>query len=355
MIEELVYTSVPKGLKPDTSGFCVVAETEGLAPNLSNAMKQLSGYRHTFDGKQKALNPVSCLHIISRVGGIERHIVSRIADCGADYSGRTNLIAHHWAFSEHNDLIPCGPATILSQPNLFRTVWNEPPHKLQKRGLPPNLSVSPKKCTAWERQLGDAGWGGIVAERAEKGDPISLIFEPGTDVLPLLAEAFALLPQSIRWKITFSTFFMKPQEPPGANKVQIKCILAGSDEEAFARLTPNTLVIDLRQRRNDVPAGKYVGVARNGAMKPQSKPKEFETPSPIREPLSQPQSVAASVENDSREVYELEPIAPPTNVAARPQRQRPSISSKTKGKKKQTRSLTKTVALLILALTILGI
>ncbi|MDR3199745.1 MAG: hypothetical protein LBU34_17910, partial [Planctomycetaceae bacterium] len=130
----------------------------------------------------------------------------------------------------------------------------------------PNPVVSAQKCTAWEQILGDAGWGGVLAERAENGDPVSLIFEPGMNILPLLAESFALLPPNIRWKLTFSTFFMKSQEPPGANKVQIKCILAGTDEEAFARLTPNTLVLDLRLRPTTLPVGKYVEVARTGVV-----------------------------------------------------------------------------------------
>ncbi|MDR0336825.1 MAG: hypothetical protein LBI18_07025 [Planctomycetaceae bacterium] len=267
MIQEQVSTSSLRCLDGN-SGFGVVAQTSGMALNVSRDVSMLSGYKHYFPAGDTR-NPVVFMHVVRRSGGMDRHIVSRVADCGNDYSGRTNRIAHH-VIIEELDLprLSCGPATILSQPNLFLTQWNDKAQELPLRQVLPNPEIYVQKCTVWEQLYGDAGWGGVVAERIEKGDPISVIFDPGKNILPLIAEAFTLLPPSVRWKTTFSTFFMKSQEPPSTNKIQIKCIVASSDEMMFVRLTPNTLLIDLRKKATEIPNGKYVELARTGSPKP---------------------------------------------------------------------------------------
>jgi hypothetical protein len=289
MIQEQISTSSPKCLDGN-SGFGIVAQTSGMAPNVARDVSMLSGYTHQFAAGDNR-NPVVFLHVVRRTGGTNRHIISRVADCGNDYSGRTNRIAHHWIIEESDVLqLSCGPTAILSLPEIFRTQWNEKPQELPRDQRLPNPPISAQKCVAWEQLLGDAGWGGILAERAEKGDPVSLIFEPDMKLLPLLAESFALLPPNIRWKLTFSTFFMKSQEPPGTNKVQIKCILAGTDEEAFARLTPNTFVLDLRLHPADIPVGKYVEVARTGMISQQILLPPQQLPITEQQPQSQNQN-----------------------------------------------------------------
>jgi hypothetical protein len=39
----------------------------------------------------------------------------------------------------------------------------------------------------------------------DPGRPVYVLFDPGFDPLPLLAEALALLPADRRWDVTFST------------------------------------------------------------------------------------------------------------------------------------------------------
>ena len=263
MIQEQISTSSPRCLNGN-AGFGVVAQTSGMAPHLARDAGALSGYSHLFSAGD-AKNPVAFLHAIRRTGGVDRHILSRVADCGNDYTGRSNRIGHHWIVEE-DDIrsLPGGPAAITSQHNLFCTAWKEKSLELPRGKQLPNPQVNAGICRTWQQRLGDAGWGGVVAERIEKGDPISIIFEPGMDVLPLLAEVFTLLPPSVRWRTTFSTYYMKSQEPPNSPKIQIKCIVAGSDEMAFARLIPDTLLIDLRRLPKDQPSGKYVEFARTG-------------------------------------------------------------------------------------------
>ncbi|MDR1270945.1 MAG: hypothetical protein LBK82_15630 [Planctomycetaceae bacterium] len=268
MIQEQISTSSQRCLDGNT-GFGVVAQTVGMALNVSRDVSMLSGYSHYFPAGD-VRNPVVFMHVIRRAGGMDRHIVSRVADCGNDYSGRTNRIAHHLIIEELDlPQLTCGPAMILSQQNLFQTKWNEKSRELPLGKTLPNPEITVQKCFTWELFCGDAGWGGVVAERIERGDPISLIFDPtGKNILPLIDEVFRLLPSNARWKTTFSTFFMKSQEPPRANKIQIKCIVANSDEMMYAKLTPNTLLIDLRKKITETPTGKYVDIARNGATKP---------------------------------------------------------------------------------------
>jgi uncharacterized protein HemX len=268
MIQEQISTSFSRCLDGN-AGFGVVAQTTGMAPNVSRDVSLLSGYMHCFSAGDER-NPVVFLHAVRRAGGMDRHIVSRIADCGNDYTGRTNRIAHHLIIEE-SDLqqLPCGAAAILSQQELFRTQWNEKPQELPRGLKLPNPTVHVQKCVTWERFLSDAGWAGVVAERVENGDPVSLIFEPvGNNILPLISEVLTLLPTAVRWRSTFSTFFMKSQEPPGANKIQIKCIVANSDEMMFAKLSAKTLLIDLRKKTTEKPTGKYVDLARNGNVTP---------------------------------------------------------------------------------------
>ena len=273
MIQELISTSVPRNLSGNP-GFGIVAQTRGMPPNVGLAVDPLSGYTH-IAAAGSGKNPVAYLHAIRRIGGTSLHIVSRVADCGNDYSGRTNRIAHHWIIEEGyvRNLLG-GPADLAAQ-NIFCVNWNDKPTELP----PKNLrfpDVAPEKCIHWERMTGDAGWGGIVAEHAEKGAPISIIFTPeqhsGDTLRSLIGEVLALLPALARWRVTFSTYYMRSQET-SSDRIQIKCFLASSVETQFAQQLPNTLLIDLRQRLTPPPAGKYVELAR-GAVKQPTPPKE---------------------------------------------------------------------------------
>ena len=68
-----------------------------------------------------------------------------------------------------------------------------------------------------------------VAETASAGAsrPAVIVFRPGVDPLPLLAESLALLPPEIRWNVSFCTYFNKL--PPGID-CQWRCVLEGSPE-----------------------------------------------------------------------------------------------------------------------------
>ena len=241
MIHELVFTSVPEGLRPGSQGFCTVAHSLGIPSNLAMRLETFSAYRHLFQppSPNAAYNPVMCMHLTLNLGGKRYHVLSRVADAGLDYTQRTNKIGHHFLF-EDDDCSEPGPAPLFFVPSLFLDAWKRRPGILPTRAAFPSVELSPL-AGAWERLGFDRGWANAVAETALTEQPVSVLFEPGTDVLPLFAEAAARLPIDQRWRITFSSYYNKL--PPGVS-CQWKGIVLGSPEAAEAG-TGDALVLDL--------------------------------------------------------------------------------------------------------------
>jgi len=281
MIHELVYTSVPEGLKPGNQGFCTVAHTVGIPSNLALRLETFSAYRHLFQppSSKVSRNPVMAMHLTLNLGAKRYHILSRVADAGLDYTQRTNKIAHHF-LCEDRDCPNIGPAALFSIPNLFLTEWNRRPGLLPARTAFPMIDVPPLSG-AWERLGGDRAWANVVAETVLTERPVSILFEPGTDVLPLFVEAIARLPAEYRWRVTFSSYYNKL--PPGVT-CQWKGIVHDSPEAQTAD-AGDALVINLSR-----PLGKAPPITRT-----------FETSKPA------PPSVETKVHSDSEGsgVYEL--------------------------------------------------
>jgi len=264
--QELIYTSAPQGLKPGSRGFCTVAATQGMAPNLTDRLESLSGYRHIYapQDAQARLNPVAYSHVRLTVGPRRYHVLSRIADAGLDYSQRTNKLAHHVVL-EVAELVPAGPAALLGVPGFLETRWNNEVRVLPAGRRVPAIASRPAVCTAWQRQTGDAGWGGVMAETAvEKAHrTVYVIFRPGMDLLPLLAEALAMVPGDVRWEVSFSTYFTRM---PAGVDCQWRCVVEGSLEAAAIVRSTQTLVIDLTRPLGQAPGSPYVEAARTGAV-----------------------------------------------------------------------------------------
>lgn len=244
MAQELIYTSFPKGVKPGVSGFCTVAVSPDLAPNMISRLEGLSGYRHLYmPGTPEAdLNPPNWSHVVISVGNAESHVVYRVADAGLDYTGRSNKLAH-FIVLDKNDLAPCGPAAMLTTPGLIDVAFDQQVGtRAFNRPIPRQL-VSPRPCLAWRQAAGDAGWAGELAQTAWTGKYACIVYKPGMNVLALIQEAMALLPPERRWKTTFSTYYSKL--PMGID-CQWRCVVAGTPEAAQAIAEVGAgLVIDL--------------------------------------------------------------------------------------------------------------
>ena len=266
MAQELIYTSFPKGVKPGVSGFCTVAVSPNMAPNLISRLEGLSGYRHLFmPGTPEAdLNPPNWSHVVINVGNTELHVIYRVADAGLDYTGRSNKLAH-FIVLDKNDQAPCGPAAMLTTPGLIDLTFDQQVGTRAFTRQIPRQLVSPRPCLAWRQAAGDPGWAGELAQTAWTGKYACIVYKPGMNVLALIQEAMALLPLERRWKTTFSTYYSKL--PTGID-CQWRCVAAGTPEAAQAIAEVGSgLVIDLSNGAlapaADSPA---VAAARAGRM-----------------------------------------------------------------------------------------
>ncbi|RME74168.1 MAG: hypothetical protein D6776_05755, partial [Planctomycetota bacterium] len=211
MALELLYTSAPRGLRPGTSGFCTVLRSRGLSEALQRRLEALSGYRPLEGGPT---SPAAHAHWRLRVGGRVLDVLSRVAPCGVDHSGRENKLAHHLLLEPH-ERAAAGPAWLLRDGRWLRTRWDGTVGECEPVRDLPQGDQEPRRCENWERACGDAGWAGALADRflRDGSKPVWLLYEPGLDVLALVDEALALLPPDRRWEVGFHTFF--DTLPPG--------------------------------------------------------------------------------------------------------------------------------------------
>ncbi len=264
MAQELIYTSFPKGVKPGANGFCTVAVSPDMAPNLISRLEGLSGYRHLYmpGTPEAAFNPPNWSHIVINVGNTGSHVIYRVADAGLDYTGRSNKLAH-FIVLDKSDLALCGPAAMLTTPGLIDLKFDQQVGTRPFTRPIPRIQVNPRSCLTWRDVAGDAGWAGELAQTAWTGRYACIVYKPGMNVLALIQEAMALLPHDRRWKTTFSTYYSKL--PTGID-CQWRCVAAGTPEAAQAIAEVGSgLVIDLSNGAlAQAPESPAVMAARTG-------------------------------------------------------------------------------------------
>ena len=242
MIEELIFTSSERGLQIGKSGFCTVASTPKMASNLTRMLESLSGYRHLFTpgSPEASKNPVVYSFLQVKVGGEQKFVMSRVADAGIDYSGRSNKLAHHISLPEKSEKAG-SPTRLLLDKQYFCSHWDGDPKQLRPRPLL-NKASAPGPCKFWEKVTGDAGWAGELINACQTGKIIYLIIQPSTPTAALLHEALSLLPRQKQWQTTFSSFYRRL--PPNV-QCQIRCVMVDSPEIEMTRQSQNNIVWDL--------------------------------------------------------------------------------------------------------------
>lgn len=268
MVEEIVYTSAEKGLKQGSRGFCTVVSTAGMSLALAERLESMSGYRHAFPlhDPQASMNPVCFSHLTTRLAGKTLHVISRVADAGQDYTGRSNKLAHHLVIDNVASM-PAGPARLMAEPGVIVEQWdgnvrNIPPRELRCAPLPASVPL-----VAWQSLTGDEGWAGSVAEQLlQNPAPVSIIFKPGTDTLTLVREVLDLVPAPQRWNVTFSTYFTRLLA--GA-ECQLRFVLNDTPEATSLRNDARARVIDLTSSLPAATGGTLVAMARKGQLTPQ--------------------------------------------------------------------------------------
>ena len=267
MVQEIIYTSAQAGLKKGSRGFCTVVSTAGMGANLAERLESMSGYRHAFalHDPNVGLNPVNYAHVITRLAGQKLNVLSRVADAGQDYSGRTNKLAHHIVIDDLTAL-PSGPARVLADDTAFVRDWDgtvatRPPRNLVNPKTPETIQLS-----AWKTAAGDEGWAGFVAEKLLKSRaPIHVIFSAGTDTLALLMDVLDLIPAPSRWTVTFSTYFTRLQ---AGTECQLRFLLDGTNESTSLRNDARAEIVDLAGTLPPATGGALVEAARRGGVHP---------------------------------------------------------------------------------------
>lgn len=269
MIEEVINTSAPRGLSAGSRGFCVVAATQGMSNALIERVESLSGYRYYFDstGSQSLLNRPCFSHLLLKGAGGNRSLLSRIAPAPADYSGRTNRLAHH-IIVPIDERPPAGPALTASTPGVFTTQWTGDPRTLApNRRLPITAPQNAAPCHAWEKATGDAGWAGRLLELIDPvlAKPVFIICPNDVDPLILMTEVCNLLPPESRWQVTFSTCYGGDLGPDTV--CQFRFLPATPDAVRIALAAFGAIVLDLVALRSEAaPSSAAAAAARLGEL-----------------------------------------------------------------------------------------
>lgn len=202
-MEQLIYTSAPRLLDAGKSGFGTIARGRDIPRALVNYLERIS----TFD---RAAGVDSLLYYtVFSAAGLRFHIFSRVQDCGADYTGRTNHVAHHFiaeeGSAEYAALSAGTPAgTMLALQAQWCKRWDDAPRWLESTPLPTSLPKGEK--FAWTRMTDNqenAGW--LCAEEYHQG--ATLVFDceiSAEQALGLLHDAYLRRPDH-GWGIGFCT------------------------------------------------------------------------------------------------------------------------------------------------------
>ncbi|MFO1004648.1 MAG: hypothetical protein U0929_01715 [Planctomycetaceae bacterium] len=260
MSHEILYTSAPKLLKAGVSGYGTVISTRGISSHLAEKLEGLSGYRWAFEqGDSKArLNPVCHSHVIITVAGQRYHVLSRVSDYGADYSGRSNK-THHVALSA-TELTAGGPAWLLKSTGFCESTWDQQTRVIETGRQPTRSVRSSADYSSWKSATGDAGWAERQRLRCRK-NAVHVIFPLGMDTLSLVEEALNLLPHRERWKVSFSTYY---NSLPASIDCLWRFVLDGTPEAANLRRQPHQTVIDLCSKLGLPAGGELIERAREG-------------------------------------------------------------------------------------------
>jgi len=236
---------------------------------MAQRLESLGGYRSIFEvGSPNAgRNPPALAHWRVPIGGQIHNVLSSVCFAGADYQGRFNKLAHHVVVEPH-ELTSAGPAWIMMpEQSVMVRKWTGQPRRLKPERIQIPKGDNPLRvCHAWAELYGDAGWAGMLAQAfvLNADRPAYIIYEPGMNMLPLINEAICLLPERMRWSVTFNTYF---DVLPAGLDCTWRCCAAGSKAAEMANsYATSGIVIDLTSPSLEQPPSEnaYVQMARTG-------------------------------------------------------------------------------------------
>jgi hypothetical protein len=257
------------------------------------ALEQLAAYRHVHP-QGSGRNPVIYAYRCVRGDAGVLNVLGRTLDAGNDFSNRSNKLAHLIVVdpAEATALRGSSPAAVLAAiEGRLASVWQGGPEERSTPVALPGPAVQAMACRRWHNVKGDAGWGGLLAQRAMRGQA-SLVIAPDCSptwcrtLLELFHEVLALIPADSRWRTTFETTVIGPSSS------LLRGTYAGSPESAAGHA--GLLVVDLSQRAPlpaNVAADEFITLAREG-------PKQVAGQRPPRMPGGPPTPASAGMDFD---------------------------------------------------------
>ena len=213
MAWQLIYTSAPRLLEAGRSGFGSVARHRQISPLLVSAVERASQF-----SRQPGMDPARVIysHRIIPISGARFHVLSCTRDAGADYTGRTNHIAHH-VIAEAREVAKlrsqaASPADVLlTIPWTAR--WDEPPRFLEPDEELDLADYAPRTSADGEHWAAATGkpehaWL-LAAGEASRG---AYVIPPAhTDLRWLFADSLRLAPERL-WQTSFTTSLQSKDE-----------------------------------------------------------------------------------------------------------------------------------------------
>ncbi|MDE0872053.1 MAG: hypothetical protein OSA37_09065, partial [Flavobacteriales bacterium] len=221
---ELIFTSAPQGAGIGKSGYCTVAQTEGMTSDITLALEQTGVYHHVA-APGSGSNPMVYSYRMLDISGDTFHVLSQIQDSGLDFTGRSNYLAHHLVFNSREINNLPSPAVILRHWNGWITNWgNQQPGfwKQTRFTTETNLNQLPQMlgpAQFWKTKTGAAANAAGLMEYGAN-QPIYWQCNPGeeAEMVQLFAEALQLADPTGQsfveaWNYTFTTFLQQGDQP----------------------------------------------------------------------------------------------------------------------------------------------
>jgi hypothetical protein len=240
MAWQLVYTSAPTLLDAGRTGFGTVARHEAIRPALQTELERISQF-----SREQGLSKDRILfyHHILDQRGESYHVISRIKDAGADYTGRTNHIAHHIVLSATEatqcfQITRCTPVDMIlwaTSNGLWRDQWAESARLFNASEEINTSSILPRcglPAATWGSLTGAPANGAILAPGGQATEGCWILYreKQSAQVLSLIGESLCLNPTP--WGISFST---NTQPTDRIEEIQWRGVVLGSPMEKTAR------------------------------------------------------------------------------------------------------------------------
>ncbi len=257
MICEIISAKAEQGLLENTNGFCPVAITRDIEPELLKPLTDLATKqaKRAKSLRQNGGNFFSHFPLVLK--GNSYNLLTRGTSDDDSYVVH-QILVDHW------DRKTAGPAAVLNNNSIWITKWSADPQFLSPRVIE-TLPLSPRICSHWNAIKGDPGWAGLLVDLWEKKKTCALL-TPGEmeteEVLSLIVESQSLIPHDFRWQIPFSIGAWHPFK---GNRRFWLAFERGTQAELDAMQQSQTVCIDLGDKTQGISTNKYSEHARNGS------------------------------------------------------------------------------------------